>query len=116
MSGSRSAQSPESIRDLDLKFALLTRKKEKQAELFKAMKVEQQATNDDTFDATFLDYEIRKMQSREDQVERNLEQLKFEAARISSVLFWSTLPQLRKTPPTTSGSSTWRPRRSACCS
>ena len=43
------------------------------------MKVDQQATNDDTFDATFLDYEIRKMQSREDQVEKNLEQLKFEA-------------------------------------
>ena len=81
LSGAGGKQSAESIHDLELKIASLKRKKEKQADLFKTMKVEQQATNDDTFDATYLDYEVRKMQNREDQVDRNLEQLKFEAAQ-----------------------------------
>jgi succinoglycan biosynthesis transport protein ExoP len=81
LNGAGGKQSAESIRDLELKIASLKRKKEKQADLFKTMKVEQQATNDDTFEATYLDYEVRKMQNREDQVDRNLEQLKFEAQR-----------------------------------
>jgi capsular exopolysaccharide synthesis family protein len=71
--------SPESIQELTLKVESLKKKKEKQAELFKEMEPKHIETNDDTFEANLLDYQIRKIQSREDQIERNLVQLTFEA-------------------------------------
>jgi capsular exopolysaccharide synthesis family protein len=81
LSGAGGTQLPDSIRDVEFKIASLKKKKEKQAEMFKAVDLEHKVSNDDTFEATILDYQVRKFQHREDQVERNLEQLKFEAAR-----------------------------------
>jgi polysaccharide biosynthesis transport protein len=72
------APSLESIRELELKREQLRKKKVKQAELFKKMERDQNATNDDTFEASYLDYQIKRLQSREDHVERNLEELKFQ--------------------------------------
>ena len=51
------------------------------AELFKVMEVEQKVTNDDTFEASFLSHQIQSLQSWEEMVKRNLEQLKFEASQ-----------------------------------
>jgi capsular exopolysaccharide synthesis family protein len=73
------SKSDESVKDLTLKIATLEKKKLKEIELFKGMEVDQKESNDDTFEATYLEYQIRKMQSREDQIERNLVQLEFEA-------------------------------------
>ena len=39
---------------------MLTKKKEKQTELFKVMQVEQKESNDDTFEATYLDHRDHK--------------------------------------------------------
>jgi capsular exopolysaccharide synthesis family protein len=75
------AQSNESVHALELKIASLKKKKEKQAEMYKAVETEHRVSNDETFLATFLEYEVHKFQNREDQVDRNLEQLRFEAAR-----------------------------------
>jgi len=76
--GAGGAQSIESIRELELKREQLKKKKEKQAELFKKMERDQKETNDDNFDATYLDYQIKRLQSREDHIDRNLEELKFQ--------------------------------------
>ena len=59
----------------------LKKVKEKQTELFKAMEVDQKATNDDTFEAVYLNYQLNSLLNREDQVKKHLEQLVFEASR-----------------------------------
>jgi capsular polysaccharide biosynthesis protein len=79
--GAQAANSLQSVEDLKLKIKLLNKKKESQTKLFKAMDFQQKETNDDTFEATYLDYQIRKLQGREDQVEKNLKQLEFEDSR-----------------------------------
>jgi len=65
---------------LELEAAVEKAKRKKIAyrEYTENMRVSQQARDDDTFDASPLDYKIRRLQSREDQVERNLEELKWQ--------------------------------------
>jgi succinoglycan biosynthesis transport protein ExoP len=75
------AQSLSSIRELEQKVDVLKKRKEKQAELFKAMEVDQKATNSDTFDASYLNYQLSGLLNREDQVKKHLEQLLFDASR-----------------------------------
>jgi polysaccharide biosynthesis transport protein len=69
------------IEELEQKVDTLKKKKAGLAELFKVVQVEQKVTNDDTFEASFLSHQIQSLQSREDMVGRNLEQLKFEASQ-----------------------------------
>ena len=69
----------ESIAELRNKVAALLKQKEKQAAQLKVMEAEQTATNDDTFEATYLDHQISSLMALEDQVRKNLEQVKFEA-------------------------------------
>ena len=45
------------------------------------MQVEQKATNDDTFEAAYLDHQVASLLNWEEQVKKNLEQLNFEASR-----------------------------------
>ena len=51
-------QSLASIQELEQKIDALNKVKEKQTELFKAMEVDQKSTNSDTFDATYLTYQL----------------------------------------------------------
>ena len=56
-------QSLAAIQELEQKVETLKKKKEKQAELFKEMQIEQKATNDDTFEATFLNHQLHSLQN-----------------------------------------------------
>ena len=69
------------IEELEQKVDTLKKKKTRLAELFKVIQVEQKVTNDDTFEASFLSHQIQSLQSWEEMVKRNLEQLKFEAGQ-----------------------------------
>jgi succinoglycan biosynthesis transport protein ExoP len=75
------AQPLASIQELKQKIELLKKFKVKQTELFKAMEVDQKATNSDTFEATYLNYQLNSLLNREDQVKKHLEQLMFAADR-----------------------------------
>ena len=66
---------------MEQKVDALKKKKEKETELFKVVEVDQKVTNDDTFEATYLNHQINSLLSWEEQVKRNLEQLKFEASQ-----------------------------------
>jgi polysaccharide biosynthesis transport protein len=79
LTGGADPHSSETIADLKLKVNELTKLKEKMAEQFKVMQVEQRETNEDTFEATYLSHQIDSLMSWENQVRKNLEQLKFEA-------------------------------------
>lgn len=69
------------IEELEQRVDTLKKKKAKLAEVFKAVQVEQKVTNDDTFEAAFLSHQVQSLQSWEEMVKRNLEQLKFEASQ-----------------------------------
>ena len=69
------------IQALEQKVDSLKKMKEKQLELFKVLQVEQKATNDDTFEAAYLDHQVASLLNWEEQVKKNLETLNFEASR-----------------------------------
>jgi polysaccharide biosynthesis transport protein len=69
------------IQELVQKVDALKKKKEKEIELFKVMEVDQKLTNDDTFEATYLNHQVSSLLSGEEQVKKNLEQLKWEAGQ-----------------------------------
>ena len=48
---------------------------------FKKTRVEHKPTGNDGFESSFLTHQIQSLQSWEDVVKRNLEQLKFEASQ-----------------------------------
>jgi polysaccharide biosynthesis transport protein len=79
--GMGDTQSLASIKELEQKVDALKKQKEKQVEYFKVVQVEQKATNDDTFEATFLDRQVESLLNWQDQVKKNLEQLMFEASQ-----------------------------------
>ena len=78
-SGLTAGGTSESIADLKLKVAALNKRKEKQTAQLKVMQVEQKETNDDTFEATYLTHQVSSLMELEDQLKKNLAQLKFEA-------------------------------------
>ena len=51
------------------------------AKQLEKIKVDQKQTNDDTFDAVYLNHQLNSLLNREDQVKKLLEQLAFEARR-----------------------------------
>ena len=69
------------IQELEQKVESLKQKKTKLSELFKAIQVEQKVTNDDTFEATYLDHQVQSLLNWQEVVKKNLEQLKFEASQ-----------------------------------
>jgi polysaccharide biosynthesis transport protein len=69
------------IQELGQKIDALKKKQEKEAELFKAMKIDQKESNDDTFEASYLNHQVGSLLSWEEQVKKNLEQLKWEASQ-----------------------------------
>ena len=73
------AASGDSVNELKFKVDRLIKKKEKLAALFKEMQVDQKISNDDTFEATFLNHEIATRMNWQEQAQKNLEQLSFEA-------------------------------------
>jgi len=73
------SQSPEAIEELKIRIEELKQKKEVQARLFNELKIEEKTGNSDTFDATFLNYEVQRLLNRQDQVTANLSQLDFES-------------------------------------
>jgi succinoglycan biosynthesis transport protein ExoP len=72
-------QSLAAIQDLEQKLEQLKKKKEKQVELFKKLQIDRNLTNDDTFEAAYLSYQLSSLQNGEEQVKKNLVQLNFEA-------------------------------------
>ena len=69
------------IQELEQKVGALKEKKARLAELFKVIQVEQKASNDDSFEASYLNHQIQSLLNWEEIVKRNLEQLKFEASQ-----------------------------------
>ena len=63
----------------------LKKKKEKQVELFKKMQTDQNLTNDDTFEAGYLNYQISSLQDGEEQVKKNLETIELRGLRKISI-------------------------------
>ena len=71
-------QSLASIQELEQKIDSLKKGKEKQTELFKVMEVDQKSTNNDTFDAGYLNYQLNSLLHWEEPVKKHLAQLMFE--------------------------------------
>ena len=69
------------IRELEVAVEAARRKKDALAQQFEKIRVEQKVTHDDKFEAGFLSHQIETLQSWEERVKRNLEQLKFEASQ-----------------------------------
>ena len=69
------------IQELEQRVETLKSKKAKLTEHFKAIQVEHKASNDDSFEATFLSHQVQSLLNWEEVVKRNLEQLKFEASQ-----------------------------------
>jgi capsular exopolysaccharide synthesis family protein len=90
--------SSQSVDELKVKIAQLNKKKESQTKLFKAMDFQQKETNADTFEATYLEYQINKLHGREDWVEKNLEQLKFDDSRDTYRVGQVDVASIPKTP------------------
>jgi polysaccharide biosynthesis transport protein len=72
--------SPASIEELRLKITLLTSRKERQTSLLKETEVKQKGSNEDTFEYTYLNYQLANLFHWEEQVRKNLEQVKYDAA------------------------------------
>ena len=68
-----------SIEELKLKIELLKKKQERQTTILKDMEFKQKGSNEDTFDFTYVNYQLNSLFQWEGQVRKNLEQLKFEA-------------------------------------
>ena len=69
------------IQELEQRVETLKSKKAKLTEHFKAIEVEHKASNDDSFEATFLSHQVQSLLKWEEVVKGNLEQLKFEASQ-----------------------------------
>ena len=74
-------QSLASIQELEQKIESMKKVKDKQTELFKAMEIDQKATNSDTFEAVYLNYQLNSLLHREELVENHRAQLMFEDSR-----------------------------------
>jgi hypothetical protein len=69
------------LRQLEAGVESAKRKKRAYLDYAERVRATKDVPHDDTFEVSYLDCVIKKLQGREDRVERNLEQLKFEAAR-----------------------------------
>jgi succinoglycan biosynthesis transport protein ExoP len=68
-----------SIEELKLKIKMLTNHLERQKTLLTDLEFKQKGSNGDTFQGTYLHYQLNSLLEWEDQVRKNLEQLKYEA-------------------------------------
>jgi beta-lactamase regulating signal transducer with metallopeptidase domain len=75
-----SGSSDQAIKELEQKVATLKKKKSKLAERLGVIQIELKASNDDTFQTASLSHQIQSLQTWEDQLRRNLEQLKYETS------------------------------------
>ncbi len=79
--GDQGPLSDSKIRELEVAVEKAGRKREAFAHQLKTIQVEAVETNDDTFEAKYLNHQIESLMVLEDQVKKNLEQLKFEASQ-----------------------------------
>jgi beta-lactamase regulating signal transducer with metallopeptidase domain len=77
----RDTESLAHIQELGQKIDALKKKKVKEADLFKAMKNEQTATNGDILEVANLNHQVSSLLNLEEQVKKNLDQLEFEASQ-----------------------------------
>ncbi len=75
------AASDKHIAELKAKVFELLKLKGKQTARLKDIQVEQRNQNDDTFEATYLNHQISSLMALEDQVKKNMEQVKFELSQ-----------------------------------
>ena len=68
-----------SIKELELKIAMLMKRKERQTSLLEKVEFKQKGSSEDTFDAAYLNYQLSSLFQVEEQVRKNLEQLRYEA-------------------------------------
>jgi len=73
------SKSAEAIDELKIRVGALTKTKEAQAKLYERLRIEKKTGNNDTFEATYLNYEVSRLLNRRDQVTANLAQLDFES-------------------------------------
>jgi polysaccharide biosynthesis transport protein len=69
------------IRELEVAVEAARRKRDFLAQQFEKTQIEQKVVHDNTFEAAFLSHQVQTLQSWEETVKRNLEQLKFEASQ-----------------------------------
>ena len=69
------------VNELKIKVAALKKTKENLARYFDALSIHKKPLNNDTFEATFLNYEINSLLKKQQIVKTNLEQLLFEASQ-----------------------------------
>ena len=79
--GDQGPLSDSKIRELEVAVEKAGRKREAFAHQLKTIQVEAVETNDDTFEGEYLNHQIESLMVLEDQVKKNLEQLKFEASQ-----------------------------------
>jgi hypothetical protein len=75
----RGPLSEATIRELEVAVETARRKKDGFAHQLEKLQVQDVAANDDAFEIQYLNHQIATLMSREDQVKKNLEQLRFEA-------------------------------------
>ena len=79
--GTMGPHSLESINDLKLKLQTLKGQKNKQAEAYSKLKVDEKGANEDAFEATFLNRELESLLRSDDHLKTNLEELDFKASQ-----------------------------------
>ncbi|MFI5458447.1 MAG: polysaccharide biosynthesis tyrosine autokinase [Isosphaerales bacterium] len=92
------SQSDEAINELKIRLEALQKKKEEQAKLFEKMKVEKKMGNNDTFEATFLHYEVNSLLASKEKAKANLQQLEFEASQGTDLVALIDSASVPKTP------------------
>jgi uncharacterized protein involved in exopolysaccharide biosynthesis len=75
------AKLAEALNDAKIRVDVLTRTKEKLAKLYEHLKFEKKPVNSDTFQATFLNYDVNNLLSKRQQIMTNLQQVEFETKR-----------------------------------
>jgi polysaccharide biosynthesis transport protein len=75
-----SSRLPNLVADMQIKVATLRQKQQNQAKLYDKVEGKQKTVNNDKYEAAFLEAEIKGLMKKDEQIEANIEQLKFEAS------------------------------------
>ena len=71
---------PNFVADLQIKVDTLRQKQQNQAKLYDKVEGKQKVVNNDNFEAAFLDAEVKNLMKKDEQIDANIAQLKFEAS------------------------------------
>jgi hypothetical protein len=78
---SGTTHSTQALNEAKIRVAALIKTKEKQARLFERLKIDKKPEQNNSVEATILNYEVNDLLSKRQQVKTNIDQLDFEAKR-----------------------------------